>query len=63
MRRHTQGTADPGRLAELSVPVPKVAAPSLKVTIPSGVPLPGATGLTVAVKVTDCPATDGWLRR
>ncbi len=42
-----------------SVPVPKVAAPSLKVTVPVGVPAPGETALTVAVKVTDCPKTDG----
>ena len=43
----------------LSVPVPKVAAPSLKVTVPVGVPLPGAEALTVAVKVTDWPETEG----
>ncbi len=43
----------------LSVPVPNVAAPSLKVTVPLGVPLPGATAATVAVKVTDCPNTEG----
>ena len=46
----------------LSGAVPKVVAPSLKVTVPVGVPVPGATGLTVAVKLTDCPKTDGfWL--
>ena len=44
---------------ELSVPVPKVAAPSLNVTVPPGIPLPGATGLTVAVNVTGWPDTDG----
>ena len=38
---------------ELRVAVPKVAAPSRKVTVPVGVPDPGATALTVAVKVTD----------
>ena len=27
---------------------------------PVGVPAPGATGATVAVKVTICPATDGF---
>src|ERR1043166_8852937 len=32
---------------------------SLKVTVPVGVPPPGAVTLTVAVKVTDCPDTDG----
>src|SRR5688572_31266336 len=28
-------------------------------TVPLGVPAPGATALTVAVKVTACPTTDG----
>ena len=42
-----------------SVPVPSVVAPSLNVTFPVGVPAPGATAATVAVKVTDCPNTDG----
>ena len=37
----------------LRVPVPRVLAPSLNVTVPLGVPLPGNTALTVAVKVTD----------
>ena len=31
----------------------------MKVTAPVGVPLPGATALTVAVKVTDSPKTEG----
>jgi hypothetical protein len=39
----------------LSVPVPIVAAPSFKVTVPDGVPEPGAAAATVAVNVTDCP--------
>jgi hypothetical protein len=43
----------------LSVPVPKVIPPSLNVTVPPGVPLPGALALTVAVKVTPWPHTDG----
>ena len=30
-----------------------------KVTVPVGVPAPGATGATVAVKVTGWPKTDG----
>nr|WP_248782316.1 hypothetical protein [Streptomyces lydicus] len=30
-----------------------------KVTVPVGVPAPGATGVTVAVNVTDSPTTDG----
>jgi hypothetical protein len=34
-------------------------APSRKLTEPVGVPAPGATTATVAVKVTDCPKTDG----
>lgn len=44
----------------LMVPVPNVAAPSLKVTVPETVPAPGAVMLTVAVNVTDCPKTDGF---
>ena len=43
----------------LSVPVPSVVEPSRKLTVPVGVPLPGATALTVAVKVTDSPKTEG----
>src|SRR5205809_919293 len=34
-------------------------APSRKLTAPVGVPAPGAVTVTVAVKVTDCPNTDG----
>ena len=46
----------------LSVIVPRVVEPSLKVTPPVGMPAPGATGTTVAVKVTDWPVLDGfWL--
>ena len=41
------------------VPVPIVAAPSLKVTEPDGVPEPGAVALTVAVNVVDWPKTVG----
>jgi len=44
----------------LSAPVPSVVPPSLNVTLPVGVPAPGATAATVAVKVTDWPNTDGW---
>ena len=40
---------------ELNVAVPRVVVPSLKVTVPLGVPLAGAAGLTVAVKVTGWP--------
>ena len=45
----------PERLA-----VPNVAAPSRNVTVPVGVPAPGATALTVAVKVTAWPDADGF---
>ena len=41
------------------VPVSRVLRPSLKVTVPVGVPPPGLFAVTVAVKVTDCPDTDG----
>jgi hypothetical protein len=44
----------------LSVPVPNVVVPSLNVTVPVGVPLPGAVAATVAVNVTACPKTDGF---
>src|SRR5436190_15322611 len=42
------------------VPVPRMLGPSLKVTVPVGVPAPALRAFTVAVKVTDCPDTD-WL--
>jgi len=45
---------------ELSrVPVPRVLEPSLKVTVPVAVPAPGLFAVTVAVKVTACPDTEG----
>ena len=31
----------------------------MNVTVPPGIPAPGATAATVAVTVTDCPKTDG----
>jgi hypothetical protein len=34
--------------------------PSLKVTVPVGVPVPGDVALTVAVIVTDWPNTEGF---
>ena len=37
---------------ELSVPVPNVVLPSLNVTLPLGIPAPGKTAVTVAVRVT-----------
>ena len=42
-----------------SVAEPSTAAPSRKVTVPSGVPAPGATAATLAVKVTAWPARRG----
>lgn len=39
----------------LRVPVPIGLPASRNVTVPVGVPVAGATGETVAVKVTDCP--------
>jgi hypothetical protein len=42
---------------ELSVPVPSVVPPSLKVTVPLGEPAPGDCTDTDAVNVTDCPKT------
>src|SRR5437660_3676 len=41
------------------VPVSRVLRPSLKVTVPVGVPPPGLFAVTVAVKVTACPDTEG----
>src|SRR4051812_13049559 len=35
--------------------VPSTIAPSLKVAVPVGVPLPGVPALTAAVSVTACP--------
>ena len=42
----------------LSVPVPSVVVPLVKVTVPVGVPMPETTGVTVAVKVTDRPEVE-----
>ncbi len=53
--------AEPALSAWAPQPVIELA-PSLKLTLPVGVPAPGATAVTVAVKVTDWPKTDGfWL--
>src|SRR5439155_1013700 len=41
------------------VAVASVAAPSLNVTVPSGTPVAGATGLTVALSVTAWPTVEG----
>jgi hypothetical protein len=43
---------------EISIAVPSVVAPSLNVTVPDGVKLEEASGLTVAVKLTCWPKTD-----
>jgi hypothetical protein len=40
----------------LRVPVPRVVLPSVKVTVPVGVP---PAEVIVAVNVTDCPLTEG----
>jgi hypothetical protein len=39
--------------------VPNAVAPSRKVTIPLGIPAPGATALIAALNVTACPKTVG----
>jgi hypothetical protein len=38
-------------------PVPNEVVPSKNVTVPVGVPAPGAATVTVAVNVTACPKT------
>ena len=43
----------------LRAAVPNTVAPFLNVTVPVGVPFPGATAVTMAVNVTDWPNTDG----
>ena len=43
----------------VSGPLPKSVAPSMKLTLPVAAPVPGGTTETVAVKVTDCPKTEG----
>ena len=43
-----------------SAAVPTMVAPFFNVTVPVGVPLPGATVTTVIVKVTDLPSVDGF---
>src|SRR5260370_11887195 len=51
-------------VVKLAVPavsgmVPNAVAPSRKVTIPLGIPAPGATAVIAALKVTACPKTVG----
>ena len=43
-----------------SVAVPSVVAPSKNVTVPVGVPAPGAAALTVAMNTTEWPNTEGF---
>jgi len=38
----------------------QLCVPSLTVTVPVGVPLPGAFGTTVNVKLTGCPTAEGF---
>ena len=44
-----------------TTPVPSVVAPSLKVTVPPGMPTPGEITVTFAVNVIDEPTIDGLL--
>jgi hypothetical protein len=41
----------------VSVPVPSVVLPSMKVTVPLGVPTPAPLAVTVAVRLTVWPYT------
>src|SRR5688572_19009782 len=51
--------ATPAARATLAQPATE-PAPSRKLTVPVGVPAPGATAATVAVNVTLSPNTDGF---
>ena len=42
-----------------SVPGPSMVEPSMNVTEPPGIPVPGDVAVTFAVNVTDWPKTDG----
>jgi hypothetical protein len=60
--REPTGNADVVNVAipdAFTAPVPIVVVPSLKVTVPVGVPAPGALTVTVAVNVTDWFKRDG----
>ena len=51
--------ADP--FVRVTVPQAEIVVPSAaKLTVPPGVPLPGETALTLAVKVTGWPKLDGF---
>ena len=43
-----------------SVTVPREVVPSKNSTVPAAVPAPGVVVATVAVKVTDCPKSEGF---
>jgi len=43
-----------------TLPDPMLVAPSKNVTVPDGLPAPGALAVTIAVKVTLWPNTDGF---
>ncbi len=45
---------------EVSVTEPSESEPSKNSTDPVAVPAPGETAATVAVKVTDCPKSEGF---
>jgi len=45
---------------EDSVTEPSESEPSKNSTVPAAVPAPGETAATVAVKVTDCPKSEGF---
>ena len=47
-------------LPELRLAIPSVVVPSRKTTVPVGVPEPGGTELTAAVRVTAWPNSDGF---
>src|SRR5205823_4446403 len=51
--------ARPLLLRERLLQLVMAVAPSLKVTVPVGVPAPGLFAVTVAVNVTACPDSDG----
>jgi hypothetical protein len=57
----TTQVADPELRLWLPPAQVRVVEPSLKMTVPLGVPPPGATTDTVAVYVTACPTTDGFV--
>ena len=54
-------TAGPVAVPPLRVTVLSAVLPSMKTTLPVGVPIPGLTTLTVAVNITLWPNTDGFV--